>query len=673
MVVFTGKTDASIYKFAPKAARGSYSFLDNFSMAKKLFDVLNASDSSGVAYSEVLQPYVDTINERAKENNLEIPDNPDASAASRWSDIDWWKTWGEPGVAYKKQIVNPGLAMVGYSSMDFIGGNDSEGKFGKSLDIMLDFIKQHPEVYPEYQDLTRESLAEEVKKHVMSIKEEAEDIESLSPGISKIIARFGGSATGALADPVVAGSIIVSGPAAPLVASAGGSLGVSALASVMLTEAVIGAGSEALIQQDIKKWHESLGMEYPLEDMLYAITAAGAAGAAIPGLFYVGGKAVQLTKNQMLSGYEAFKKAGLLKRNPIRDQQELQVQVHKDREAVANIYDAAQKKTAESPKARAEHNAREKEAVNAQREFRPNNMPERPFNRISDEAKIANIKKLKDKIPILAKTMPKGKARKAVENLDEIISRDVVERIEKSIAQKQSAKIFPWAKTEINRADATPEELLASDLTNIKVEEALNVIEEAQLFPWIKRELGRRTAKIKEIEAKPAEPKLTDDAEEVLAKADKGEAPASVTPKLKKIADDNDVVVEQGDTPEIIVDKLKEKRATVVAAQSAPEQAVTRTQIIEETVPSAQTPVRDPKEPDPSIDAFDDIDEGMMQEMPDLEREILESTPNIDEVVPIPQDLEDGSVAVLETSVRRMQEEAKKDDILEQLVSKCTI
>ena len=62
MVVFTGKTDTSIYKFAPKAARGSYSFLDNFSMANKLFDVLNASDSSGVAYSEVLQPYVDTIN-----------------------------------------------------------------------------------------------------------------------------------------------------------------------------------------------------------------------------------------------------------------------------------------------------------------------------------------------------------------------------------------------------------------------------------------------------------------------------------------------------------------------------------------------------------------------------------------------------------------------------------
>ena len=656
MVVFTGKTDTSIYKFAPKTARGAYSFVDNYSMSKKLFDVLNASDAAGNAYTEVLDPIVATINKRAKENNLDIPDNPDASAASKWSDIDIKKTLTEPGISYKKQIVNPGLAMVGYSSIDEIYGNDSEAKFSNSLNIMLDFIQQYPDIYPEYQKLTKESLAEEVKAHVLSIKEEAEDVESLSPGLSKMIARFSGSVGGAVGDPIVQGSLL-----------AGiGTLGIARLSTVMLTEAVIGAGSEAVIQQDVKDWHESLGLEVSLGDMLTAIAAAGVGGAAIPGLFYVGGKAITLTAKQMAAGYEAFKKGGLLKRNAIRDQQEVQLQAQKAQEENNNIYKDVREKTAKANEARAENIAKEKEALNAQFEFRPSNVPNRPKNIVADEVKLENIKKLQGKIKTLAETLPKGKARKEIESLNEIVSNDVIQQIEKAIAQKQSADIFPWAKTEINRAEATPEELLASDLTNIKVEEALNVIEEAKLFPWIKSELGRRTQQIKNIELETAKPTpvkpLTSEAETLLTKADDGEIPETITPELQKIAKENDIAIAANDTSEKVINKLQAKRADIVKEPVVREN---------EIVPSSQATGNKFTDDADSSEAFDDVSEGIEKEYPDLEREVLENQENPDEIFPLTETLEDGTEVTREVSLSTIKKEKETDDILEKIVSEC--
>ena len=656
MVVFTGKTDTSIYKFAPKTARGAYSFVDNYSMSKKLFDVLNASDAAGNAYTEVLDPIVATINKRAKENNLDIPDNPDASAASKWSDIDIRKTLTEPGISYKKQIVNPGLAMVGYSSIDEIYGNDSEAKFSNSLNIMLDFIQQYPDIYPEYQKLTKESLAEEVKAHVLSIKEEAEDVESLSPGLSKMIARFSGSVGGAVGDPIVQGSLL-----------AGiGTLGIARLSTVMLTEAVIGAGSEAVIQQDVKDWHESLGLEVSLGDMLTAIAAAGVGGAAIPGLFYVGGKAITLTAKQMAAGYEAFKKGGLLKRNAIRDQQEVQLQAQKAQEENNNIYKDVREKTAKANEARAENIAKEKEALNAQFEFRPSNVPNRPKNIVADEVKLENIKKLQGKIKTLAETLPKGKAREEIESLNEIVSKDVIQQIEKAIAQKQSADIFPWAKTEINRAEATPEELLASDLTNIKVEEALNVIEEAKLFPWIKSELGRRTQQIKNIELETAKPTpvrpLTSEAETLLTKADDGEIPETITPELQKIAKENDIAIAANDTSEKVINKLQAKRADIVKEPVVREN---------EIVPSSQATGNKFTDDADSSEAFDDVSEGIEKEYPDLEREVLENQENPDEIFPLTETLEDGTEVTREVSLSTIKKEKETDDILEKIVSEC--
>ena len=661
MVVFTGKTDTSIYKFAPKTARGAYSFVDNYSMSKKLFDVLNASDAAGNAYTEVLDPIVATINKRAKENNLDIPDNPDASAASKWSDIDIRKTLTEPGISYKKQIVNPGLAMVGYSSIDEIYGNDSEAKFSNSLNIMLDFIQQYPDIYPEYQKLTKESLAEEVKAHVLSIKEEAEDVESLSPGLSKIVARFSGSVGGVVGDPIVQGSLL-----------AGiGTLGIARLSTVMLTEAVIGAGSEAVIQQDVKDWHESLGLEVSLGDMLTAIAAAGVGGAAIPGLFYVGGKAITLTAKQMTSGYEAFRKGGLLKRNAVRDQQEVQLQAQKAQEENNNIYKDVREKTAKANEARAENIAKEKEALNAQFEFRPSNVPNRPKNIVADEVKLENIKKLQGKIKTLAETLPKGKARKEIESLNEIVSKDVIQQIEKAIAQKQSADIFPWAKTEINRAEATPEELLASDLANIKVEEALNVIEEAKLFPWIKSELGRRTQQIKNIELETAKPTPVK---------------ALTSEKVNKIVKNNPKVLtmsekEWGEYNPFNPDGTKNMKElgisdddTFLDVALLRQQATSKSkQVVRENeiVPSSQATGNKFTDDADSSEAFDDVSEGIEKEYSDLEREIFENQENPDEIFPQTETLEDGTEVTREVSLSTIKKEKETDDILEKIVSEC--
>ena len=400
--------------------------------------------------------------------------------------------------------------------------------------------------------------------------------------------------------------------------------------------------------------------------MLTAIAAAGVGGAAIPGLFYVGGKAITLTAKQMAAGYEAFKKGGLLKRNAIRDQQEVQLQAQKAQEENNNIYKDVREKTAKANEARAENIAKEKEALNAQFEFRPSNVPNRPKNIVADEVKLENIKKLQGKIKTLAETLPKGKARKEIESLNEIVSNDVIQQIEKAIAQKQSADIFPWAKTEINRAEATPEELLASDLTNIKVEEALNVIEEAKLFPWIKSELGRRTQQIKNIELETAKPTpvrpLTSEAETLLTKADDGEIPETITPELQKIAKENDIAIAANDTSEKVINKLQAKRADIVKEPVVREN---------EIVPSSQATGNKFTDDADSSEAFDDVSEGIEKEYPDLEREVLENQENPDEIFPLTETLEDGTEVTREVSLSTIKKEKETDDILEKIVSEC--
>ena len=139
-MIFTKATDTSTFSIMETAQRGSYSFADNYSSAVKMFNSLNASDGQGYVLNEIWSPIVERVNEVAEENGLEIPDNPYLSSASDFADIDIMETLSEPGLAYKKQIVNPGAQLTGYSSLDALNQVKDDEKYKVSQQIIFDFI-----------------------------------------------------------------------------------------------------------------------------------------------------------------------------------------------------------------------------------------------------------------------------------------------------------------------------------------------------------------------------------------------------------------------------------------------------------------------------------------------------------------------------------------------------
>jgi hypothetical protein len=81
------------------------------------------------------------------------------------------------------------------------------------------------------------------------------------------------------------------------------------LARAIIAEFFIGAGQEAILQPQVKKWYESLGREYTWQDVYGNIIAGGAFGAALP----VGAKAISFGFNKLRDGVDALAGAGLVK------------------------------------------------------------------------------------------------------------------------------------------------------------------------------------------------------------------------------------------------------------------------------------------------------------------------------------------------------------------------
>ena len=244
----------------PTMSKGSDSFSTTNSKAYEYAITNNDSTSEGIVLEEQWQPIIDIINERKGSLNLD------------------------------KEVWNPGKQLT-------LGIFDNEGQQrgyeGKS-NMVMELIKNNPEILPELQDVTLENIYENAKQTALNKRKLYNENVQSTPGASGAIARFLGEAGAAATDTVNIGSLLIGGAG-------------NKLLGVVLNNALVGAGSEALIQTKVEDWYGKLGLEYTSDQFFRAVGMGAFIGGSMPVAFRIAGKTVRLTNDQVKKGIDAFK------------------------------------------------------------------------------------------------------------------------------------------------------------------------------------------------------------------------------------------------------------------------------------------------------------------------------------------------------------------------------
>ena len=123
-----------------------------------------------------------------------------------------------------------------------------------------------------------------------SEQNELAELTDRSPGFARGAARFVGTVAAGAADPLNQAFMIT-----PVGAS-------KTFSGLVLKEAIIGAGVEAIQQPDVKDWYDSLGLDYGWEEFAQNVGGAALVGGAFPIALRIGGQTVRLTAEQARKG-----------------------------------------------------------------------------------------------------------------------------------------------------------------------------------------------------------------------------------------------------------------------------------------------------------------------------------------------------------------------------------
>lgn len=166
------------------------------------------------------------------------------------------------GEVFKNEIPRMGGGLVEVSSPE------DRLRRRRAIDDVVKKLKaEDPEKYKSLRTYD-ESIEIAKQRAIGTIQKQDQVYRNANDGLAKL-GSFVGTIGGALVDPINLLTL-------PLGAGAGA----SALRTA-LTEGAIGVGTEFLIQPEVKKWNEELGLKYGLEEIAGNIIAAGVGGAAI--------------------------------------------------------------------------------------------------------------------------------------------------------------------------------------------------------------------------------------------------------------------------------------------------------------------------------------------------------------------------------------------------------
>ena len=180
----------------------------------------------------------------------------------------------------------------------------SEIRRENRLNRIFNHLEDNRELYPEFMDLTRQSLGETIKTKALEAIEMGREARARENTLGTI-GGFIGQAGGIFDDQAFLDLMIMTGPAAFL------RMGPQTLGRRVLGEAMIGAGVEAVLQPGVKEWYDTLGIDYSYSDMLANIAAGGIIGAALPPVIDGGVAGVKMTSQQVSRGLDAFRGNGI--------------------------------------------------------------------------------------------------------------------------------------------------------------------------------------------------------------------------------------------------------------------------------------------------------------------------------------------------------------------------
>ncbi len=230
------------------------SFLENFRKAYNYTEYNNVSTSESIVLQEEWQPILDIINERSKKNGVY---NPAVHLSMKLFDDSRYQDYENAVKRIKKHVAD-------------------------NQDLFSDLVIDENKIY------------ENAKKRALDARKEFNELTESNTATSSAIARFTGEAASYVQDPILLSSLMFTG------------FGPQNLLGASLREAVIGAGTEAIIQTKVKDWYKTLDVDYTWEQFWTAVAFGGIIGGASPLAFRIGGKTISLTANQVKKGIQAL-------------------------------------------------------------------------------------------------------------------------------------------------------------------------------------------------------------------------------------------------------------------------------------------------------------------------------------------------------------------------------
>lgn len=194
-----------------------------------------------------------------------------------------------------QKFINPGNFLAGYQASSETGPKQYD-YYSKQI---LDYVKDRADLFPDYQELSNESLFESAKKKAIDAKDVDADVGAKQT-FSGFLGSFGGSAAAILTD---APNLAIT--AADLLYTRGA--GWSAMREILFQSA-INAGAEAITQVEVADWYKQLELPYDWTTFVTNVGTAGV-GAGVITAGILGAKpAARFTRDQVVQGIEALGK-----------------------------------------------------------------------------------------------------------------------------------------------------------------------------------------------------------------------------------------------------------------------------------------------------------------------------------------------------------------------------
>ena len=127
---------------------------------------------------------------------------------------------------------------------------------------IFEHIRANEDLYPEYAGLNADEINKQTRARALEIYNEQNKILDRSGGMGGFFGSLAGGFVGAVEDPAFIDTLLIGGPMA-----AGG----KTLVGQVVSNTLVGMGTEALLQTAVADWYEELGLDYTPQQFLMAV------------------------------------------------------------------------------------------------------------------------------------------------------------------------------------------------------------------------------------------------------------------------------------------------------------------------------------------------------------------------------------------------------------------